>query len=131
VKTRILVADDNRDSADMLVELLTLHGMVTCSAYDGAEALALARTFAPDVILLDLDMPVADGYDVAFALRDTAAPRPFLVAYTARNDAHTAARVLAAGFDGHLIKPSSLQAILATIEEGVRSRVRVSAAPDR
>lgn len=114
---RILVVDDNRDSSDVLAELLTLHGMAARPAYDGAQALALAQDFRPHVLLLDLGMPNIDGFAVAAALQEDPSYRPFIVALTAWNDDATKARVSAAGFDGHLAKPSSLTSIMKAISD--------------
>ena len=119
---RVLVVDDNRDSSDMLVEVLRVYGMTAQPAYDGAEGLALAQTFEPDIMFLDLGMPGMDGYAVARALRARSSGWPFLVALTAWNDAESRARVREAGFDLHLPKPSSLDSILKIISENVPAR---------
>jgi CheY-like chemotaxis protein len=119
---RVLVVDDNQDSSDTLVDLLTVYGMAAQAAYDGAGALALSQTFEPDIVFLDLGMPGLDGYAVARALRDRSTTRPFLVALTAWTDAQSQARVRAAGFDLHLAKPASLPAIVKTICTNVPAR---------
>src|SRR5690349_16148930 len=66
---RILVVDDNEDGADTLSPLVKLWGAKVLVAYDGVSGLTLARTFRPDVILLDLAMPGVDGYQLARQLR--------------------------------------------------------------
>ena len=66
---RILIIDDNSQAADVAAELLSLYGYQTAVAYSGADGLQSAKDFAPDVILLDLGMPVMDGFQVAAALR--------------------------------------------------------------
>lgn len=119
---RILVVDDNRDSADILAELLRFNGCDAQVAYDGARAIAAAAGLRPDVIFLDLGMPGMDGYDVVRALRAQQGSRPFIVALTAWNDAQTLAKVAEAGFDLHVAKPSSLDTILAIVAERSAAR---------
>ncbi|GGX97430.1 response regulator [Massilia dura] len=112
---RVLVVDDHADSADALAELLSLYGMAAQAVHDGTRAIALAETFAPDVVLLDLRMPGMDGYAVARALRAMPLAQPYLVAYSALDDARTLAQVRDAGFDCHLPKPSRIAAILRVV----------------
>lgn len=110
---RILVIDDNRDSADLVAELLQIYGHSVRTAYSGAEGLLEAFSFAPHLVLLDLGMPVMDGFTVATTLRQTAGYRqPYVVAYTAWNDVATKNRVMASGFDRHLTKPANFQDIV-------------------
>ena len=121
---RVLVVDDYCEVADLLTEVLSLHGIVACAAHGGEEALRLAPAFRPDALLLDLGMLNIDGFDVAAALRRSASC-PYLVALSAWDDPATRARTRAAGFDAHLRKPSSIDTIVATLRGiGVaRSRV--------
>ena len=70
---RILVVDDNRDAAEATTVLLELGGHEVKMVGDGTEALASAPVFAPDVVLLDIGLPVMDGYEVAERLREVAA----------------------------------------------------------
>ncbi|TWI69836.1 response regulator receiver domain-containing protein [Pseudoduganella lurida] len=114
---RILVVDDNRDAADILAELLTLHGMTARAVYGGAEAIAFAALYEPHLVLLDLGMPEVDGYAVARALRSQPGNQPYIVALTAWDDVATQVRVREAGFNRHVAKPSSLPAILRIIGE--------------
>src|SRR4029077_4540439 len=69
--SRILVVDDNTDSAKGLARLLKLLGHDVRTAQDGPEAIALAETYRPDVVLLDIGLPIMDGYEVARHLRET------------------------------------------------------------
>lgn len=119
---RIFVVDDNRDSADILAEILRFKGFETHAAYDGAQALAMAAEVAPDVVFLDLGMPGMDGFAVARALRERHAPHACLVALTAWSDPGTLVKVSAAGFDLHLAKPSSVDAILGVIAANTVAR---------
>lgn len=107
-RPKILVVDDYRDAADMTAELFRMDGAYEVkTAYDGKEAVELAHSFCPDVVVLDLNMPVMNGYQVARLLRDEQDPttRLLLVALTGRNQPEDIERVAAAGFDHHFLKP--------------------------
>ncbi len=118
---RILVVDDNQDTAQTLALLLQLQGHETRAAYDGAAALETARGFRPDVVLLDLGLPRMDGYEVARRLRSQPGAAPlFLVALTGWGQAEDRRRTREAGFDCHLVKPvdaAELQNLLAARPE--------------
>ena len=70
VQRRILVVDDNRDSADSLAMMLRLTGHEIRTAYDGLEAVAAAAAFRPDVVLLDIGMPRMNGYEACRRIRE-------------------------------------------------------------
>ncbi|MFL5505506.1 MAG: ATP-binding protein, partial [Gemmatimonadales bacterium] len=116
---RVLVADDNRDAADSLGELLRIAGHDVRVAYGGRDALRAARTFWPHVVLLDVGMPDLSGYHVAMALRAEAWGQAIqLVAVTGWGQAPDRADALAAGFNAHLTKPvefSALRTLLAGV----------------
>jgi CheY-like chemotaxis protein len=103
--SRVLVVDDNRDAANSLVMLLRCLGYDARAAYNGQEALDTAEEFAPRVVLLDLRLPVIDGYEVARRLRRGSHPLSMLVAVSGLDGDETAIRVRSAGFDCHLVKP--------------------------
>jgi CheY-like chemotaxis protein len=106
---RVLVADDNRDAADSLSLLLSMLDCEVRTAYDGAQAIAIAREFRPSLVLLDLCMPVLDGLSAARVLRAEPAGQGLaLVAVTALATEADKAAVKAAGFDAHLPKPLDL-----------------------
>lgn len=105
VPRRVLVADDNHDSVEMLELLLTMHGHQVTVAFDGAQALALAAERPHDVALLDLGMPVMDGYAVARQLAGSAARPALVIALSGWGDAEARRQTAAAGFDHHLVKP--------------------------
>jgi len=105
-RLRVLCVDDNRDATDSAVELLRLVGFEARACYDGPQALAAADEFAPDICLLDLNMPGMDGDELAGRLRDQAAGHPVLfVAVSARGDDESRRRTADAGFELHLVKP--------------------------
>lgn len=110
---RILIVDDNADAADLTAELLRHFGLSVEVAYGGPEALAAVKAIVPDVIFLDIGMPVMDGYAVAKALRreaDLAHVR--IIALTAWGDQGSREKTRAAGFDLHLTKPARLADLL-------------------
>ena len=116
-RRRILVVDDETDTADALAMVLNRAGHATAVSYDGAAALQAARTFKPEVVLLDIGLPRMDGYEVARRLReDLGDQNVLLFALTGyRKDAGRLDRV---GFDGHLLKPPDLRQLAALIARG-------------
>jgi CheY-like chemotaxis protein len=105
-RRRVLVVDDNRDSAEMLQELITMAGHTVHIVHDGFEAVVVAREFLPDVVLLDIGLPGKDGYQVINELRtvpELAATA--IIATTGYGRAEDRARCLEAGFDDHITKP--------------------------
>lgn len=103
---RVLVVDDNADSAESLSLLLELMGHVVRTAHDGEEALAQADAFRPELVLMDIGMPRMDGYEAARRLRQAPwAGEVVLVALTGWGQEEDKRRSEAAGFDRHLIKP--------------------------
>ena len=104
---RVLIADDNCDSTDSLAELLRLVRCDVATCYDGGAVLALAEQFRPDVCVLDVRMPVLDGWKVAPLLREWAAGRLLLlIALTGVSGRVAEENSLYAGFDHHILKPS-------------------------
>ena len=114
---RVLVADDNRDSAESLGMLLELSGHEVYLAHDGVEALAAASTQLPDVVLLDIGMPGMDGYEVAANIRrEPWGAGMQLVAITGWGQEDAKRKARSSGFDHHLTKPMDsavLESILA------------------
>lgn len=103
---RVLVADDNPDSADSLGLLLELAGATVHVVYDGAAALSAIDGFRPNALLLDIELPGASGYDIARAIRAREELRgTLLVALTGWSQDEDVARAKGAGFDHHLTKP--------------------------
>ena len=105
---RVLVIDDNVDSADMLAWLVQSLGGEAKTAHDGPAGIAAAKEFEPDVILLDIGMPGMDGYEVCRRIREANTTRPFIVAITGWGQERDKIRATEAGFDAHLTKPADL-----------------------
>jgi PAS domain S-box-containing protein len=112
VKLRILVVDDNRDTANMEAMLLKNLGHEVATAFDGLEALEAARTFSPDVVLLDIGLPELDGYGVAKRLREEGMDSLVLVAVSGYGRLDDVQRSRDAGFNHHLVKPVKQQALI-------------------
>ena len=113
---RVLVVDDNADSAESLSLLLELMGHTVRTAHDGEEALAEAESFRPELVLMDIGMPRMDGYEAARRLRQAPwAEGVVLVALTGWGQDEDKRRSEEAGFNHHLIKPvdpAALEALL-------------------
>jgi CheY-like chemotaxis protein len=117
-RPRILVVDDNEDAAGMLDATLSLLGCDVRVARDGPEALRVASHWSFDAALLDIGLPVMDGYELAGRLREMANAVQ-LVAVTGYGQESDRQRAIAAGFHKHLVKPVGLQA-LSTIVAGLQ-----------
>jgi signal transduction histidine kinase len=105
---RILVADDNHDAAESLTLQLQLAGHDVRTVHDGLEALAVAKTFKPHIVLLDLGMPKMDGYETARNMRLRSWGKgATLIALTGWGQQPDRQRTSEAGFDVHLVKPVS------------------------
>jgi signal transduction histidine kinase/CheY-like chemotaxis protein len=104
---RVLIIDDNIDAADSLAMLLQMDGHHAESVYDPSIALERVGEFDPEVILLDIGLPIMDGYEVARRLREIG-NKARLVALTGYGQAKDVQRARAAGFDSHLVKPVEL-----------------------
>jgi CheY-like chemotaxis protein len=114
---RLLLVDDNQDASDMLAAALRDAGYDVAVAYDGPEALATAAQAPPDVALLDIGLPVMDGYELASRLREIRAGGPLrLIALTGYAQEADRERSRAVGFEVHLVKPVALDTLLQTIE---------------
>lgn len=113
---RILVVDDNRDSADMFTTFLRLMGHDVHAAYDGVEGVEAAERIKPDAILLDIGMPRLNGEQVCRHIRSTPWGRDVvLIAVTGWDQDESRQRIMAAGFDAHLVKPVDPNAVIALL----------------
>lgn len=118
---KILVAEDNLANSELIRELLEIGGYEVVLAEDGGRAMEVLPETKPDILLLDIQMPVLDGYQVMRRLRNDPAWRDLpilaLTAYAMRGDMEKA---LAAGFDGYITKPIDHKQLLQEIERLVR-----------
>jgi signal transduction histidine kinase len=118
---RVLVVDDNEDGAAMLASSLESMGHRVRVAHDGRAALDAAARFHPDVALLDIGLPVMDGYELASRIRDLPQCHDVhLVAVTGYGQQRDRAASEAAGFTEHLVKPVDLERLRAILEEATR-----------
>ena len=108
---RVLLADDNPDTAEMMRVMLRLSGHEVQVALDGSEAVALARAFEPRIAFLDIGMPRMDGYEAASRIRDVLGDRVTLVALTGWGRDEDKRRSRDAGFDHHVTKPPDPEVI--------------------
>lgn len=127
-RLRLLVVDDNRDSVDGLSTLLRLMGNDVHVAYDGDEAVTVAHSSRPDVVLLDVGLPLRNGYDVARLIRSESWGREVvLIALTGWGQEQHRKRSREAGFDHHLVKPVDPKLLMTLISELSAVRYRSSA----
>jgi two-component system, sensor histidine kinase len=119
---RVLIVDDNVDSAEMLGTLLGLAGHDTRCAFDGAAALAAAGEFVPDAVLIDIGLPDMDGYELARRMRqEPALASALLVATTGYSTEEDKRRAREAGIDRHVTKPLELGQIERMLSEWDRA----------
>ena len=115
---RVLVVDDNTDAADGLAALLKLNGHEVRVAYDGPSALAMAETFRPQAVLLDLGLPGMDGHEVARRLRQNPELKgTWLAAVTGWGQPEDRQRSKEMGFDRHLVKPVKPSLVVQLLAE--------------
>jgi signal transduction histidine kinase len=117
LQRRILIADDNRDSAETLAALLRMEGHEVTSVHDGPVALSVFGELKPDVALLDIGMPGLTGYEVARKMRQAVPRLPLtLIAITGWGQDIDKERAYAAGFDHHLTKPVDPQRLVELLK---------------
>ncbi len=116
VSRRVLVVEDDADSAEGLLMLLEAQGHVVRTARDGQEAIETATSFRPEVALVDIGLPDIDGYEVARRLRhQPSCAETTLVALSGYGRDEDKRRAREAGFDHHLLKPADLDALHAIL----------------
>jgi CheY-like chemotaxis protein len=115
---RILVVDDNVDAAEMLAILLRRRGHLVEVAYDGPSALDVFDRFRPDAALLDIGLPVMDGYELAERVLRRAERAILLVAVTGYGQDTDRERSRAAGFAHHLVKPVNTRELVSILAGG-------------
>lgn len=121
-KSRILLVDDQPDIITTLSTLFRMVGFEVMGATNGRDALKIAAEFCPNVILLDIGLPILNGYQVARRLRaESAMDATPIIAMTGYGDVEHRERSREAGFDCHLVKPVGFDVLLKTFSRfGVR-----------
>ena len=120
---RILLVDDNQDASETLADVLRELGHEVEVAADGPTALRQLRAFAAEVAILDLGLPVMDGFELARRVcEERTGARPRLIALTGYGRERDFAKSRAVGFDVHLVKPVDLPALVAALEPGGAGR---------
>ncbi len=115
---RILVVEDNRDTAMSLMILLAMKGYTVHTANDGLKAVEVAATFEPDVVFLDIGLPGIDGHEVARRIRATSAGKDVrMIALTAWGDEEHRKRSAEVGCEQHLVKPVQLTELMHVLEQ--------------
>ena len=121
---RVLVVDDNRDSAESMAMMLGLLGCEVETAYDGVEAVEKVELRRPDVVLMDVGMPRLNGYEATRRIRQNEnGIRPTIVALTGWGQEGDRERSREAGCDGHLVKPVALEDLQRLLSELPRPAV--------
>jgi CheY-like chemotaxis protein len=121
--TKVLIAEDNAVNRELLRELLEGRGYTVLEACDGQEALRMTEQTQPDLLLLDIGMPVLDGFAVVRKIRENSrfASRP-VVAVTAYAMQGDREKVLSSGFDGYLSKPINARSLAEELDRLLSKR---------
>jgi PAS domain S-box-containing protein len=118
-RCRILVVDDNADSADTLMLLLRLSGYDARAVYSGEDALRVAPEYEPAIVILDIGLPQMNGYEVARSLAAQGCSAR-LIALSGYGQEEDRSQSSAAGFGAHLVKPADTETLMQIISEGAR-----------
>jgi CheY-like chemotaxis protein len=128
----VLVAEDNAVNRELIRELLELRGYTVLEACDGQEALGIIERAQPDLLLLDIGMPVLDGFAVVRRIRESPRiarlPIVAVTAYAMQGDRE---RILDSGFDGYLSKPINPSSLTEELNRLLTKQVTHSAHSDR
>ena len=115
---RILIVEDTEDNRQIMRDLLSSAGYALVEARDGAEGVAMAKAHRPDLILMDIQLPVLDGYEATRQIKmDPALTRIPIIAVTSYALAGDEAKTRAAGCDGYVAKPFSPRLLLQKVRE--------------
>ncbi|MBQ9411910.1 MAG: response regulator transcription factor [Oscillospiraceae bacterium] len=125
---KVLIVDDERSIVDILEFNLVKSGYDTCKAYDGKEGLRLAREEKPDLILLDIMLPLMDGFAVCSALRKEGDNVPIIM-LTAREQETDKVFGLESGADDYITKPFSMRELLARVKANIRRGMMATPEP--
>lgn len=115
MRRRILVVEDDEKSRRLLVDVLGFHGYEVAAFESGEEALAHVATAPPDLVLLDIQLPGMNGFEVLRTLRQNGASRMPVLAVTASVMDHDRRKIVEAGFDAYVPKPVNMKELLATL----------------
>jgi CheY-like chemotaxis protein len=130
--TNVLIAEDNAVNRELLRELLEARGYTVVEACDGQEALRMIEQIHPDILLLDIGMPVMDGFAVMHKIRENPrlATLPVLAvtAYAMQGDQE---KIMKSGFNGYLSKPIDARSLAEQLERLLRKREDRSAPPNQ
>ena len=128
---RVLIVDDNEALTVTYAWLLEDAGFAVETCHNGAQALECVEKFRPDIVLLDIGMPVMDGLQVCGVLRASEAWKDLaIVAQSGYGDDGMRVRTREAGFDRHLIKPIEFEDLLKTLNEVLEARERGQSSDD-
>jgi CheY-like chemotaxis protein len=116
LRRRVLVVDDNKDAAHTLGDLLAAYGCEVAIAFDGPSALEVAATFQPTIAILDIGLPVMDGYELCRRMRDSLGNQTRMLSLSGYGQDQDRERSADAGFVAHLVKPIDATALMAAIE---------------
>jgi len=116
--TKVLVADDDHDAAELLAQLFAMGGHEAQYALNGRDAVHASKAFTPTIMFLDLEMPILDGFEAAAAIKsDPQTAHIYVVALSGAVGADIKERTERAGFDFYLCKPASTRALLSLVTE--------------
>jgi CheY-like chemotaxis protein len=114
---RVLIADDYVDAAESLALVLSIEGVTTHVAVDGAQALACANRWRPHICVLDIGMPKLDGCEIARRIREQQwTERPFLIALTGWTTEHNRRSAFEVGFDHYMTKPADPMTLVRILQ---------------
>jgi CheY-like chemotaxis protein len=117
-KWNVLIVEDEYDSIQVMSRVLTHHGATVYVARNGRECLNILKTFTPSIILMDLDMPIMNGWEALAAIRANPETQHLpVVAITAYHSATVAEDAIHAGFNGYFPKPVSIRSIIPRLEQ--------------
>lgn len=120
---RVLIADDLPDNRELVIDILTASGYETLSAADGEEALELIREYLPDLVILDISMPIKDGFEVCEEMKqDPETAQLPVIMLTAHTDIDSRVRGLGLGADDYLSKPFNPRELLARVNTRLRAK---------
>ena len=123
---RVLLVEDNPANLALMQYLLQASGYRTLTAVDGREGVAVAQRESPDVILMDLQMPIVNGYEAARQVKEDPALRDVpIIAVTAFAMVGDRDKILARGFDGYIAKPIAPERFVSEVEAFIASALRV------